>query len=138
MLGLAVMCAPFLWAKMLDRFKGGLPMAVLNGLAGLACGLLLLSPSIAFVFTSGLLFGAVFLAVVSSTTVLVKHNLPAAAWPSGIAAFTVTFAFGQIVGPTITGWICDGAGGLARGIAFSGLALLLGAVLAIFQKPLRQ
>jgi predicted MFS family arabinose efflux permease len=136
MLGVAVMCAPFIWAKMLDRFKGGLPMAVLNALAALACALLLISPRLPVVFASGLLFGAVFLAVVSSTTVLVKHNLPTSSWPAGIAAFTTIFAFGQIVGPTIAGWISDGASGLARGIAFSGAALLLGAAFALLQRPL--
>ena len=37
-------------------------------------------------FASGLLFGGVFLQVVAATTALVRHNLPAAAWPAGIGA----------------------------------------------------
>ena len=54
---------------------------------------------------------------------------------AGISAFTVVFAAGQIVGPTMVGWIADGAGGLARGLLISAFALWLGALLAWQQKP---
>ena len=46
------------------------------------------------------------------------------------------FAAGQIVGPTLTGWIADGPGGLERGFLFSAGALWLGAALAARQRPL--
>jgi hypothetical protein len=59
-----------------------------------------------------------------------------AQWPAGIAAFTIVFAVGQIVGPSLTGAIADGPGGLARGLAWSAAALALGAVLAALQRPL--
>jgi MFS family permease len=88
------------------------------------------------VLASGLLFGAVFLSVVASNTALVRHNLPPGAWAAGISAFTTVFAAGQIVGPTVVGWIADGPGGLARGLVFSAAALWLGALLAIRQKAL--
>ncbi len=88
------------------------------------------------VLASGLLFGAVFLSVVASTTALVRHNLAAAHWASGISAFTIVFAAGQIVGPTVVGWIADGPGGLARGLLYSAGALWLGALLAWRQQPL--
>jgi Uncharacterised MFS-type transporter YbfB len=88
------------------------------------------------VFGSGALFGAVFLSVVASTTALVRHNLPVAAWPRGIAAFTIIFALGQIAGPSLVGLIADGPGGLARGLALSAAMLALGAVLALAQRPL--
>ena len=88
------------------------------------------------VFASGALFGGVFLSVVASTTALVRHNLPAAAWPGGIAAFTIIFAAGQIVGPSLVGWIADGPGGIARGFAVSAGLLAIGALLATQQHPL--
>jgi len=88
------------------------------------------------VFVSGALFGAVFLSVVASTTAFIRHNLPSAAWPSGIAAYTIVFAAGQIVGPTLTGWIADGSGSLTRGLACSAAVLAAGAALAALQKPL--
>jgi MFS family permease len=87
---------------------------------------------------SGVLFGAVFLSLVASTTALVRHNLPAAQWPAGISGFTIVFAVGQILGPTLVGWIADGAGGLARGLLFSAGVLGVGALLAWRQRPLQQ
>jgi MFS-type transporter involved in bile tolerance (Atg22 family) len=88
------------------------------------------------VFISGLLFGAVFLSAVASTTALVRHNLPPASWSLGISAFTIVFAAGQIVGPSMVGWVADHNGGLSQGLLCSALALLIGALLAWQQQPL--
>lgn len=135
-LGVAVVASSRIWAGMLDRFRGGESLAILNALLALATVLPVLTAAPLAVFASGLLFGAVFLSVVASTTALVRHNLPPQAWSAGISAFTTVFAFGQIVGPTVVGWISDGAGGLQRGLAFSAIALLAGALLASRQRPL--
>lgn len=136
LLGAAVMASSRIWARLLDRHKGGRAMALLNALLGLATVLPALTQSWPVVLASGLLFGAVFLSVVASTTALVRHNLPPSAWAAGISAFTTVFAAGQIVGPTVVGWIADGPGGLARGLVFSAIALWLGALLALRQKAL--
>ena len=136
LLGLAVLASSRLWAGLLDRSRGGQALALLNAILGVATVLPALTSAWPVVLASGLVFGAVFLSVVASTTALVRHNLPAAAWASGISAFTIVFAAGQIVGPTVVGWIADGPGGLARGLVFSACALWLGAALASRQKPL--
>jgi predicted MFS family arabinose efflux permease len=136
LLGLAVMASSRIWAGLLDRHRNGRALAVLNALLGLATVLPALTQSWPLVLASGLLFGGVFLSVVASTTALVRHNLPPGAWAAGISAFTTVFAAGQIVGPTIVGWIADGPGGLARGLVFSAVALWLGALLALKQKAL--
>lgn len=138
LLGVAVMVSPRLWAWLLDRYRDGRPLALLNALLGVATILPALSSAWALVLLSGLLFGAVFLSLVASTTALVRHNLPPAQWASGIAAFTIVFAAGQIVGPTMVGWVSDGPGGLARGFVLSAVALWLGAALALGQRSLRQ
>lgn len=136
LLGLAVVASSRIWAGMLDKFKGGQSLAILNALVGVATILPALTASAPVVFLSGLIFGSVFLSVVASTTALVRHNLPQAAWSAGISAFTTVFALGQIVGPTVVGWIADGSGGLERGLIFSALALFVGAVLASRQQAL--
>ncbi|RST49002.1 YbfB/YjiJ family MFS transporter [Variovorax sp. MHTC-1] len=136
LLGVACVASSRLWAGLLDRFHGGQPQALLNALLGLATLLPVLSAAWPVTLVSGLLFGAVFLSVVASTTALVRHNLPAEQWATGISAFTIIFALGQIVGPTVTGWISDGPGGLARGLVASALALWIGAALASRQRPL--
>jgi predicted MFS family arabinose efflux permease len=135
LLGAGVMASSWLWAGLLQRHRGGGPLALLNGLLALATLLPVLSAEPLAVFASGALFGGVFLSVVASTTALVRHNLPAAAWPGGIAAFTIVFAAGQIVGPSLVGWVADGPGGLARGFVVSAAVLAVGALLATLQRP---
>jgi predicted MFS family arabinose efflux permease len=136
LLGLAVLASSRIWAGVLDRYRGGEALALLNGLVGAATLIPALTNSWPWVLLSGLVFGGVFLSVVASTTALVRHNLAPTQWAAGISAFTIVFAAGQIVGPTIVGWIADGPGGLARGLVFSACALWAGAVLAWRQRPL--
>ena len=136
-LGLAVVASSRIWAGLLNHFKGGQALAILNALLSVATLIPALTSAWPAMLLSGILFGGVFLSVVASTTAMVKHNLPATQWASGISAFTVVFAVGQIVGPTIVGWIADGPGGLQRGLVFSAAALLLGAIVAWQQKPLQ-
>jgi predicted MFS family arabinose efflux permease len=139
LLGLGVTVSPWLWAGLLQRHRGGVPLAVLNALLALATALPVL-PGIGAqpwaVLASGALFGGVFLSLVASTTALVRHNLPPAAWPAGIAAFTTVFAAGQIVGPSLVGWVADGPGGLARGFMLSAVLLAAGSLLALGQRAL--
>lgn len=136
LLGCGVIASSWLWAPLLQRYRSGQPLALLNALLAVATLLPVLSAHPLAVFASGALFGAVFLSLVASTTALVRHNLPPAAWPAGIAAFTSIFAAGQIVGPSLVGWVADGAGGLARGLAVSAGVLALGALLAARQRAL--
>ena len=144
LLGLAVMASSRLWAGLLDRFKGGQALAILNALLGVACVLPALTAAWPLVLLSGVMFGGVFLSVVASTTALVRHNVAQSQWAAGISAFTIVFAAGQIVGPTVVGWIADGLGagndlaGLQRGLMFSALALWLGAAVATRQRALDQ
>jgi MFS family permease len=142
LLGASVMASSRLWAGLLDHFKDGQALAILNALLGVACVLPAFTTAWPLVLLSGVMFGGVFLSVVASTTAMVRHNLPQSQWAAGISAFTIVFAAGQIVGPTVVGWIADGLGagndlaGLQRGLIFSALALWLGAVVATRQRAL--
>jgi len=138
LLGVAVVASSRIWAGLLDRFRGGQALALLNVLLGVATVVPAVTASWPMVMASGLLFGAVFLSVVASTTALVRHNVAPAQWAAGISAFTIVFAAGQIIGPTIVGWIADGPGGLQRGLVFSAAALWLGALLASRQRALQR
>jgi predicted MFS family arabinose efflux permease len=136
LLGIAVIASSWVWAGLLQRHRGGGAMYLLNALSAVATLLPVLSTHWVSVFASGILFGGVFLSVVASTTAMVRHNLPASAWPAGSSAFTIVFAAGQIVGPTLVGWVADGAGGLRGGLACSAGVLALGAVIAWKQRPI--
>lgn len=134
LLGVAVVASSRIWAGLLDRYRGGQPQALLNGLLGLAIFIPVVTGYFPMLMVSGLMFGGIFLSVVASTTALVRHNLPPSQWAAGISAFTIVFALGQIVGPSMVGWIADGPGGLTRGLAFSAGALWLGALIALRQR----
>ena len=109
-LGLSVIGSSWLWAWLLQRAEGGGAMALLNGLLAIATLLPVVSTAPWVAFVSGFLFGSCFLAVVASTTALVRRNAEPAQWASGIAAFTSVFAFGQIVGPSLIGALSDASG----------------------------
>ena len=136
LLGLGVMASSKLWAGLLQRHRDGRPMTQLNALVAVATVLPVVSFHPLAVLASGLLFGCVFLSVVASTTALVRHYLPENLWTPGVAAYTVVFAVGQILGPVLVGWVADGPGGLLRGFTVSGAVLALGAGLAWRQKAL--
>jgi predicted MFS family arabinose efflux permease len=137
LLGVATIASSWLWAGVLGHFRGGQALCLFNALLAVATLLPVWSAHPAAVFVSGGLFGGVFLSAVASTTALVRHNLPEAKWPAGISAFTIVFAAGQIVGPSLVGRVADGPGGLTAGFACSAGVLALGAMLAWCQKPLR-
>ncbi len=138
MLGLAVLASSRVWANLLNRYQGGQALSILSALLSVATVIPALTSAWPLMMVSGILFGGVFLSVVASTTAMVKHNLAPSQWAAGISVFTVVFAAGQIVGPTVVGWIADGPGGLQRGLVFSAAALMLGALLAWQQKPIHE
>lgn len=135
-LGLMVMASSRIWAGLLDRHRGGGALARLNLLLGIAVVLPAVTGNFYVFVASGALFGAVFLSIVASTTAFVRLNLAPAGWSTGIAAFTVVFAIGQVVGPLAVGWVADSHGGLVRGFFYSAVVLWLGAICAYAQKPL--
>jgi len=136
LLGVAVAVSPWLWARMLQRFRGGETLALMSALLVVATLLPVWRTDPLAVFASGLVFGGTMLALVASTTALVRHNLEAADWSAGITGFTIVFAIGQIVGPSGVGFIADRAGSLRAGLACSAALLALGALVASRQKPL--
>jgi predicted MFS family arabinose efflux permease len=135
LLGFAVMASSRIWAGLLDRFKGGQPLAILNAVTGAAAVIPAFTMSSPLLLVSGLGFGVAFMSVPAATTAFVRHNLPPSLFGAGISAFTVVFAGGQIIGPTLVGWVADGEGGVARGMILSAIALWLGAALAWRQEP---
>jgi predicted MFS family arabinose efflux permease len=137
LLGAGVVASSWIWAGVLQRFRGGEGLALLNGILALATLLPVISAQPVVVAASCLLFGCTFLSVVASTTAFVRHNLPLAAWASGIGAFTIVFALGQILGPSLSGRLADGPGGLRRGFLCSAIVLALAALIALRQRPLK-
>ena len=146
-MGVFGMFSAQIWAKALDTFKGGECLAIINALMALSClipgylasqsGDSQAALSVPFIYLSGVIFGGCVATAVASTTSFIKHNLPQSQWIGAITVFTSIFAVGQIVGPSLTGWVSDRAGTLSSGFLVSAGILLLGSVLALWQKPLQ-
>jgi len=86
---------------------------------------------------SALVFGVAFFAVVGSTTAFVRFNYPPQAWPTAIAAMTISFGIGQTLGPIVVGAITDAVGSLSFALNISAAMLAIGAVASAFQGKLR-
>lgn len=137
LLGLCVIVAPFLWRGILARSVGGGAL----GLACLATGAASLLPlampgSVAALIVSVAVFGLSFFMAPTAVTSFARRHLDQALWGRAVAMFTIVFAVGQIVGPTLAGMISDVTGALSHGMAAAGLILLAGAATALLQRPL--
>lgn len=137
LLGIMTLLAPLIWARVFNGRRDGLPMAASMIVLAAGAALPLIVPSIAGAWLSAALVGSSVFMVPSAATGFVKTNLPKAAWGSSLAVATSLFAIGQAVGPVAAGWISDLSGSLSTGLAVSAAMLILGAAIALTQKPLR-
>ena len=99
LLGAGVVASSWLWAGMLQRFRGGQPLALLNAILALATLLPVISAQPVVVALSCLLFGCTFLSVVASTTAFVRHNLPPARGRRASARSRSCSRWGRSSGP---------------------------------------
>ena len=87
---------------------------------------------------SAALFGLGMFNVPASVSALIKHSLPRPAWGSAMATFTIAFGLSQVIAPLTSGWMADISGSLRGGLTLSSAIILLGAVLALAQRPLHR
>ena len=137
MLGLCLCLSPFLWRPVFARFDNGLPLAMV--LAGIATGSVLpvLVPTGAGLVVSAAIFGLCVFMSPGAVTNFVRRNLEPAAWGRAISLFTVIFAVAQTVGPYGAGLLGDLMGGIGVSLAVAAGILLVGAICALMQRPLR-
>lgn len=122
-----------IWARPIGSWKGGKAIAVIQFAVGVGAFLPLLGASLPIMLLSAILFGFFFM-VPAAITAFVKTSLPAVVWGEAVAAFTLTFAALQIVGPIVTGAIADRTGSLAWGLGASAAMLTIGALIALLQR----
>ena len=138
LIGLSAFVTPWVWGRVLAFDRGGLSTAIILGVNAFGAGLPLFGHSAFLLAISALVFGVAFFAVVGSTTAFVRFNYPPSAWPKGIAAMTIAFGIGQTLGPTAVGAVTDAFGSLSYALNVSAALLVLGAILAAFQRRLAQ
>ena len=81
---------------------------------------------------SAFFFGLSFLGVVTAITDMYRILLPEGAWTRAMALSTAAFAFGQFVGPTISGIAGDAFGGAQGSLFMSSTLLFMGLVVVIW------
>lgn len=137
-LGVATIAAPLVWSGPLARWPGGRPMAATMSVLAVGALLPLLGTGYLTMLSSAAMFGLAMFSVPSSVSSLIKRSLEKPAWGAAMATFTVVFAAGQTFGPVVAGWLSDSFGSLRPGLTASVAVLMLGAVIAVFQRDLEQ
>jgi MFS family permease len=136
LLGIMTLLAPLLWQRVFNGRHDGLPMAASMMVLALGAALPLVIPTTVGVWASAALVGSSVFMVPSAATGFVKTNLAKPSWGSALAVATSLFALGQTIGPVAAGWISDLSGSLSTGLAASAAILVIGALVALLQKPL--
>lgn len=136
LIGLSAFATPWVWRRVLALDRGGLTTTIILGVNAVGAALPIFGHSPLLLAISALVFGVAFFAVVGSTTAFVRFNYPPAAWPTAIAALTISFGIGQTLGPIAVGAITDAMGSLSFALNVSAALLAIGAALSAFQRKL--
>jgi predicted MFS family arabinose efflux permease len=134
LIGASAFVTPWVWRGAIARNNGGLSTALILVVNTIGAALPLLGHSAILLSISALVFGVSFFAVVASTTAFVRFNYPPSAWPIAIAAMTIAFGIGQILGPIATGAITDAFGSLSYALNAGAVMLALGAIASACQR----
>jgi MFS family permease len=138
LIGLSAFAAPWVWPAVLALDRGGLATAIILSVNALGATLPIFGHSTGLLALSAIVFGIAFFAVVTSTTAFVRFNYPPTAWPTAIAAMTISFGIGQTLGPILVGAITDALGSLSYALNVSAAMLIVGAIAAACQGKLGQ
>jgi predicted MFS family arabinose efflux permease len=81
-------------------------------------------------------FGLSVFMAPGAVTSFARQNLPPESWGQAISLFTVVFAVAQTLGPYGAGLIGDAFGNIGISLLVAAGLLLVGAFIALLQKPL--
>jgi len=134
LIGVSAFVTPWVWRSAIARNNGGRSTAIILTVNTIGAALPLLGHSAVLLSISAIVFGVSFFAVVTSTTAFVRFNYPPSSWPVAIAAMTIAFGIGQILGPIATGAITDALGSLSYALNAGAAMLALGAIASACQR----
>ena len=136
LLGLCICVSPLVWRPILTRHASGLPLAMILTCIALGSALPVLFPGNFSLLLAAIIFGLSVFMAPSAVTNFTRQNLPERSWGVAISLFTVVFAVAQTLGPDAAGLLGDLAGDIGISLLGASGLLLLGAVIALTQKPL--
>jgi predicted MFS family arabinose efflux permease len=134
-LGAAIFASGFAWQRALAAWHATSTMALTCAIVGAGSALPLLAYSSLAVIVSAVLVGSSLFIVPAAVSVLVRQQLPPAAWGPAMMHYTVIFSLGQAVGSWATGWLAD-VYSLATALSLGSAGLLLGAACAAAARAL--
>ena len=136
-LGISICLSPLVWRPVLSRYASGVPLALI--LTGIAIGsaLPVILPSGPVLLVSAVVFGLSVFMAPGAVTSFTRQNLPPDSWGRAISLFTVVFAVAQTAGPYGAGLVGDLTGNIGISLLVASGLLLLGAAIAMLQRPLR-
>ncbi len=135
-LGAATLGAPRVWRAIVAERRDARLMALSLACLALGAAIPLAVPNVFGILGSALLVGGSVFMVPSGVTLFVKGNIANAQRSPALAAMTVAFAAGQIVGPVFVGLLSDRFASLTVGLAVSAGLLACASAVAFRQGPL--
>ncbi len=136
-LGTCICLSPFVWRRVLARHASGLPLALILTCIAIGSALPVVLPNGPVLLVSAVVFGLSVFMAPGAVTNFARQNLPPAAWGRAISLFTLVFAVAQTAGPYGAGLVGDLSGNIGVSLLAAAALLLVGAVLALLQRPLK-
>ena len=136
-LGTSICLSPFVWRRVLARHASGLPLAMILTCIAIGSALPVVLPNGPVLLVSAVVFGLSVFMAPGAVTNFARQNLPPAAWGRAISLFTLVFAVAQTAGPYGAGLVGDLSGNIGVSLLAAAALLLVGAVLALLQRPLK-
>lgn len=137
-LGTSICLSPFVWRRVLARHASGLPLALILTCIAVGSALPVVLPNGPVLLVSAVVFGLSVFMAPGAVTNFARHNLPPQAWGRAISLFTLIFAVAQTAGPYGAGLVGDLFGNIGISLLAAAGLLLVGAALALLQRPLQQ
>jgi len=137
-LGTSICLSPFVWRRVLARHASGLPLALILTCIAIGSALPVVLPKGPVLLVSAVVFGLSVFMAPGAVTNFARQNLPSEAWGRAITLFTLVFAVAQTAGPYGAGLVGDLSGNIGTSLLAASGLLLIGAALAMLQRPLQQ
>ncbi len=137
-LGTSICLSPFVWRRVLARHASGLPLALILICIAIGSALPVVLPNGPVLLVSAVVFGLSVFMAPGAVTNFARQNLPPEAWGRAISLFTLVFAVAQTAGPYGAGLVGDLSGSIGISLLAASGLLLIGAGLALLQRPLQQ
>jgi predicted MFS family arabinose efflux permease len=136
-LGLSICISPLVWRRVLARHASGLPLALILACIAVGSALPVVLPNGPVLLISAVVFGLSVFMAPGAVTSFARQNLPPESWGRAISLFTLVFAVAQTAGPYGAGLVGDLSGNIGTSLLAASGLLLIGAALALLQRPLK-